>query len=163
MHMTMAMVNVFVALLLMGGLLGSVLPFIPGTPLILAGAIIYAVATDFNPVGPYHLLILVGIAVAAYSLDYLAGAAGVKKLGGSRWAMLGAVLGAIVGVFLGIPGLILGPIVGSVLMELMISREIRTSLRSGFGTVVGMFLGLVAKISLAVVMVCLFSWWVWRG
>ena len=163
MHMTLTMVHVLVALLLLGGLMGSVLPLIPGTPLILAGAVIYAVATDFDPVGPWHLLILFGIAGVAYSLDYLAGAAGVKKLGGSRWAMLGAVLGAIVGVFWGILGLILGPIAGSILMELMISREIRTSLRSGLGTVVGMFLGLVAKISLAVVMVCLFSWWVWRG
>ena len=163
MQMTMAMVYTLVALLLLGGLLGSVLPLIPGTPLILAGAVIYAVATDFDPVGPWHLLILVGIAVVAYSLDYLAGAAGVKKLGGSRWAMLGAVFGAIIGVFFGPLGLILGPIVGAVLMELMISKEIRTSLRSGVGTVLGMLLGLVAKFSLAVVMVCLFLWWAWSG
>jgi uncharacterized protein YqgC (DUF456 family) len=121
------------------------------------------VATDFNPVGPWHLLILVAIAVVAYSLDYLAGAAGVRKLGGSRWAMLGAVLGAFLGVFIGPFGLILGPIVGAVLMELLISKEIRTSLRSGVGTVVGMLLGLVAKFSLAVVMVCLFLWWVWSS
>ena len=114
MQMTMTMVYALVTLLLLGGLVGSVLPLIPGTPLILAGAVIYAVATDFDPVGPWHLLILVGIAAVAYSLDYLAGAAGVKKLGGSRWAMLGAILGAIVGVFFGVLGLMLGPIVGSV-------------------------------------------------
>ncbi len=163
MQMTMAMVYTLVALLLLGGLLGSLLPLIPGTPLILAGTVIYAVATDFDPVGPWHLLILVGIAAVAYSLDYLAGAAGVKKLGGSRWAMLGAVFGAIIGVFFGALGLILGPIVGAVLMELMISKEIRTSLRSGVGTVLGMLLGLVVKFSLAVVMVCLFLWWAWNG
>lgn len=163
MQMTIAMVYALVALLMIGGLLGSVLPLIPGTPLILAGAAIYAVATDFNSVGPWHLLILVAIAVVAYSLDYLAGAAGVKKLGGSRWAMLGAVLGAVFGVVIGPLGLILGPIVGAVLMELLISKEIRTSLRSGVGTVVGMLLGLVAKFSLAVVMICLFLWWAWSG
>lgn len=163
MQMTMAMVYALVALLLVGGLLGSVLPLVPGTPLILAGAVIYAVATDFHSVGPWHLLILVGIAVVAYSLDYLAGAAGVKKLGGSRWAMLGAILGAFVGVVFGALGLILGPIVGAILMELVVSKQIRTSLRSGVGTVVGMLLGFVAKFSLAVVMVCLFLWWAWSG
>ena len=76
----MTFIYIAVALLLVAGLLGSILPFIPGTPLILAGAIVYAVATDFEPVGPWHIALLVVIAAIAYSLDYLAGALGVQKL-----------------------------------------------------------------------------------
>ncbi len=155
----MTFIYVAVALLLVGGLLGSFLPFIPGTPLILAGAIVYAVATDFEPVGPWHIAILVVLVAIAYSLDYLAGALGVQKLGGSRWSMLGAVLGAIVGIFFGLLGLVLGPILGAVIVEFIVSRKLRTSLRSGLGTVVGMILGMAVKLSLAVVMVCLFLWW----
>ena len=71
-----------VAILLIAGLLGSILPFLPGTPLILAGTLLYAVVTDFDPIGMGRLLILAGIAALAYGLDYLAGAFGVKKLGG---------------------------------------------------------------------------------
>jgi uncharacterized protein YqgC (DUF456 family) len=152
-----------VAILLIAGLLGSILPLLPGTPLILAGSLLYAVVTDFEPIGVGRLLILAGIAALAYSLDYLAGAAGVKKLGGSRWAMLGAVVGAVVGVFFGPLGLILGPILGAVACELLVSRELGTSVRSGFGTIVGMLFGLAIKFSLAVVMVGLFLWWIWQS
>jgi uncharacterized protein YqgC (DUF456 family) len=159
----MAFINIIVALLLVLGLLGSILPFIPGTPLILGGAIIYAVATDFEPIGPWHLALLVVLAAFAYSLDYLAGALGVQKLGGSRWSMLGAIFGAIVGLFFGPPGLILGPILGAIVVEFIVSRKLRTSLRSGLGTVVGMILGVAIKLSLAVVMVGLFLWWVASG
>jgi uncharacterized protein YqgC (DUF456 family) len=151
-----------VAILLLAGLVGSILPFLPGTPLILAGSLLYAVVTDFDPIGVGRLLILTGIAALAYSLDYLAGAVGVKKLGGSRWAMAGAVVGAVVGIFFGPLGIILGPILGAVGLELLVSRELGTSVRSGFGTVLGMLFGLAIKFSLAVVMVGLFIWWIWQ-
>jgi uncharacterized protein YqgC (DUF456 family) len=151
-----------VGLLMLVGLLGSILPFLPGTPLILGGAVLYAVVTDFDPIGWGRLLILFGIAALAYSLDYLAGALGVKKLGGSRWAMFGAVVGAIVGMFFGPLGIILGPVVGAVACELIVSRKLGPSMRSGLGTVLGMLFGMAIKFSLAVVMVGLFLWWVWQ-
>ena len=161
MDATMTAAYGLVAILLIAGLLGSILPFLPGTPLILAGTLLYAVVTDFDPIGIGRLLILVGIAGVAYSLDYLAGAFGVKKLGGSRWAMLGAILGAVAGVFFGPLGIILGPILGAVAIELAVSRELGTSVRSGLGTVLGMIFGAAIKFSLAVCMVGLFLWWIW--
>jgi uncharacterized protein YqgC (DUF456 family) len=93
----------------------------------------------------------------------VAGALGVKRIGGSRWAMLGAALGAVVGVFFGPVGLILGPIVGAIAVELAQSQEIEASLRSGFGSALAMIAGVVARFSLAVVMVALFLWWIWLG
>jgi uncharacterized protein YqgC (DUF456 family) len=151
-----------VAILLVAGLLGSILPFLPGTPLILAGALLYALVTDFDPIGIGRLLILTGIAALAYGLDYLAGAFGVKKLGGSRWAMFGAIIGAVVGVFFGPMGIILGPLLGAVALELIVSRQWTTSMRSGLGTVLGMIFGMAIKFSLAVVMIGLFLWWIWQ-
>ena len=147
----------------MVGLLGSILPLIPGTALILAGAVIHAVANDFHPIGWGRLVSLGVLAAIAYSLDYLAGALGVSKLGGSRWAMLGAILGAVVGVFFGFVGLILGPIIGSVAIEWLRSRKLDTSLRSGVGTLLGMILGMVAKLALSVIMAGLIFWWIWQG
>ena len=159
----MIAVYVTVGVLLIAGLVGSFLPLLPGTPLIVLGALLYAFMTDFQTIGVGRLLILVGFSLLAYALDYTAGALGVKKFGGSSWAVVGAVLGAVVGVFFGPIGLVLGPILGSVLGELLRSRKLKDSLRSAFGTGVGMLLGVVAKLSLALVMVGLVLWWIWNG
>jgi uncharacterized protein YqgC (DUF456 family) len=161
--MAMAWVYILVGLFLLIGLIGSVLPFLPGTLLIWVGAFIYAWATDFDTVGTAQLLILAFLTALAYGVDYVAGALGVKKIGGSRWAMLGATLGAVVGVFFGPLGLILGPIIGAVTAELARSQEIQASLQSGVGSALGMLAGAVARFSLAVIMVGLFLWWIWVG
>lgn len=154
---------VLVILLMLAGVLGSVLPFMPGTPLIFLGAFIYALSTDFDPVGGWHLLTLAAIVALTYALDYLAGALGARKLGGSRWAVAGAILGGIVGLFFGLIGIIVGPVAGAVLFELVYRKEVSAGLRSGAGAVIGIVLGGVAKFSLAVVMVGLFAYWTLRG
>lgn len=154
---------VLVAILMIVGVVGSALPIVPGTPLILLGALLYAFATDFQPVDGWRLLVLAGMTALAYALDYLSGALGARKLGGSRWAMIGALLGGLVGVFFGLLGIVLGPIVGAVGAEFVYRKEIRAGLKSGLGAVVGMLLGVVAKLSVAVIMVGLFTFWAFRG
>lgn len=157
----MAAIYILVGMLFVLGIAGSILPFLPGTLLVWVGALVYAVATDFDAIGPGKLVVLGVLTGLAYLVDYIAGAVGVERLGGSRWAMLGAIIGAVVGIFFGLPGLILGPVVGAVLFELMQSRDMHASLRSGVGSVFGALLGATAKFLLAVIMVCLFFWWTW--
>jgi hypothetical protein len=154
---------VLVAALLIVGLAGSLLPFLPGTPLILAAALVHALVNDFSPIGVGRLLILGGLAALAFVLDYVAGAAGVKKFGGSAWAVVGALVGAVVGLFFGPPGLLIGPVVGAVAGELLKSGEVEHSFKAGLGAVVGMVCGLLARFALAFTMVGLFLWWLWRG
>ena len=113
--------------------------------------------------GPGRLLILGLLAALAYLLDYLAGALGAQRFGGSRWAVAGALLGALVGLFFGLIGLLLGPILGAVAGELLSRRPWKESLKSGFGTAVGLVMGTLAKLGLALVMVVLFLWWAVRG
>jgi uncharacterized protein len=159
----MLAVKLIVGLLLILGLAGSVVPLLPGTPLIFLGALVYAVATDFTSVGAGRLLILAALAVCAYVVEHAAGALGTKRYGGSRWAMSGAVLGAVVGLFFGPLGLILGPVVGAIAGELIRTGRLEQSVRSGFGALVGMLAGAVGSFAVAVVMVALFLWWAWRG
>ena len=156
-------VYIVVAVLLIAGLAGSLLPFLPGTPLILAAALLHALVTDFSPIGVGRLLMLAGLAALAYVLEYVAGAVGARKFGGSAWAVIGAVIGAIIGIFFGPPGLLVGPAIGAVTGELLKSGEVEHSLKAGFGVLVGMAVALLARFGLAFTMVGLFLWWLWRG
>jgi hypothetical protein len=156
-------VYVLVTALLIAGLAGSLLPFLPGTPLILAAALVHALATDFNPIGAGRLLVLAGLTALAYALDYIAGAVGAKKFGGSVWAVVGALVGAVVGLFFGPPGLLIGPVIGAVAGELLKSGEVEHSLKAGFGALVGMVVALLARFALAFTMVGLVLWWLWRA
>ena len=61
----MTIVDVVVAILMLAGLVGAILPFLPGAPLIFAGALLYALATDFTPIGAGRLAILAALGVLA--------------------------------------------------------------------------------------------------
>ena len=154
---------IVVVLLMLVGLVGSLLPGLPGAPLILLGAGVHAAATGGDPVGVGRLFILAGLAALAFVLNYVAAVLGARRFGASGWAVAGAVLGALAGVFFAPAGLLLGPVVGAVTGELVRTRRFADSLKSGLAAVVGLAVGAVAQFALALVMVALFAWWVWRG
>jgi uncharacterized protein len=159
----MTVVNAVVAVLMLAGLAGSVLPILPGTPLIFAGALLYAYATDFQTIGLGRLAVLALLAVVSSALEYVAGAAGARKFGGSRAAVIGAVIGAVAGLAWPPFGLLVGPLVGAVAGEFIRTRELARSVRAGMGTAVGVIGGVLSHVALALVMIGLFVWWVTRG
>ena len=159
----MTAINVVVAVLMLAGLVGAVVPLIPGTPLVFAGALIYAIATDFSPVGAGRLAILAVLGVAGWAIEHIAAALGARRAGGGRAAVIGAVLGALVGLAFAPLGLLVGPIAGAIGGELLSGRDPAGSVRTGIGTAVGVVLGMVAHFAFALTMVALFVWWVWRG
>jgi hypothetical protein len=131
--------------------------------LILVGAFLYAAASGFVVIGTGRLVLLAALAALGYLLAHFAGALGARRYGGSGWAVLGAIVGALAGMFLGPFGLILGPAIGAVLLELLASGNLDQSVRSGFGALLGLIIGAIAHLSLAVMMIALFLWWLWRG
>ena len=161
--MTDVVLWVVVGLLLLLGLIGTVVPFLPGTPLIVAGALVYAVATDWTPIGFGRLAILAGLAALGYLLHYVAGALGTRRAGGSAWAVIGALAGGIIGLFFGLPGLLLGPPLGAIAGELVKTGDVRTSIRTGIAAFLGMVAGAVANFAIGVTMIGLFLWWAARG
>ena len=156
-------VDIIVVLLMAVGVVGAALPVVPGTPLILAGALLYAIATDFSPVGAGRLAVLAGLALVGAAAGALAGSVGARRAGGGRRAAIGALLGLVIGLFTGPIGLVVGPVAGAILGELSGARPWSESVRVGLGTLVGLVLGAVAHVAIAGVMVGLFAWWVWRG
>jgi uncharacterized protein YqgC (DUF456 family) len=152
-----------VVLLMAVGLAGTVVPMLPGTPLILAGAAVHAIATGWDPIGPGRLVILAVLAGLGVGMAYVAGALGARHFGASRWAIAGAVIGALVGLAFAPLGLLVGPVVGAVAGELLRTRQLQGSLRSGLGALVGVAIGAALQLGLGLVMIGLFAWWVWRG
>lgn len=156
-------VGIVVGLLFVAGLVGSVVPWMPGPLFILAGAVLWAFATDFRTLGWGRLAVLAVLAALSFLLDFLAGALGARRYGASRWGVVGAIAGAIVGLFLGPLGLILGCVAGAVVGELLRGADLEGSVRSGFGALVGLLVGLVADLVVSITMIGLFLYWVWRG
>ena len=147
-----------VALVLVGaGLAGTVLPALPGPALVLGGLVLAAWIDDFSRVGTFTIVLLVGLALAAHLLDFVAGALGTKRSGASARAALGATLGGVVGVFFGPIGIVVGPFAGAVLGELSARPQLAAAGRAGIGAWVGWLLGTVAKIAVAIAMVGLFA------
>jgi uncharacterized protein YqgC (DUF456 family) len=150
-----------VAILFLAGLVGSVVPWMPGPLLIVAGALLWAVVTDFETVGIGQLALLAGLALLSFLLNFVVGAIGARRYGGSRWGVAGAIAGAIVGLFFGPLGLLIGPVAGAVLAEMAHGATLAGGLRSGFGALVGLLAGLAADLVISLMMIGLFLWWVW--
>jgi uncharacterized protein YqgC (DUF456 family) len=150
------------AVLILVGLLGTVLPVIPGAPVMLVGMVLAAWAGDFERVGGKALAILAVLTALSVGSDFAASALGAKGVGASRLAFLGAVLGAVVGVFFGLPGLLLGPLLGAVIGELIATQNIERATRSGIGAAVGLIVGALAKLAIAFTMLGVFIVALWR-
>jgi hypothetical protein len=138
------------------GLAGLLLPVVPGAPLLFLGLLFGAWAEDFQYIGVGTLLLLAGMAALTYVVEVVASVLGVKKYGGSGRTMAGAVIGGVVGLFFGIPGILLGPFVGAVAGELSLQRSLDQAGRAGFGTVVGLAIGVAGKLAIGIAMVGLF-------
>ncbi len=149
----------FVATLIvmMIGLAGSILPVMPGTPIIWAAAFVYAIVTDFEAIGKDYLIWFGVLTLLSQVLDWLAGIYGARRLGATRWGMLGAFIGTVVGFIIGsIVGLILVPLIGAIAFELLAGKRANIALKAGFGTFLGFIAGVVMKVGLGVVMVVVF-------
>jgi uncharacterized protein YqgC (DUF456 family) len=138
------------------GLIGTVLPVLPGIPVIFAGLLLAAWSTGFEPVGWGTIAVLGVLAALSILIDLLAAAFGAKRLGASPRAFWGATLGAIIGLFFGLPGIVLGPFIGAVAAELAAGRGAQQAGRSGYGVWLGLILGTAAKLAIAFLMLGIF-------
>ena len=147
-----------VAILLVGlGILGTVLPALPGAPLVFLGLLLAAWAEGFRKVGWFPLSILAILTLLTFVVDFFAASLGAKRVGASWLALAGAALGTIAGLFFSLPGVILGPFVGAVLGEYAARRSWSQARRVGFGTWLGMLIAIAGKLALIFTMVGIFA------
>ena len=138
------------------GLVGTVLPALPGLPLVFAGMLLAAWAGDFQQIGWVTLVVLGVLTALSFVVDIVSTAIGAQRVGASRKALLGTVIGTFAGLFFMPIGLLAGPFVGALLGELWHGREFRQATKVGLGTWLGIVLGVVLKLGLAFAMLGLF-------
>jgi uncharacterized protein len=153
---------ILAAILVLIGIAGTILPALPGLPLVFAGLALAAWADQFQHVSGWTLLILGLITVLAMALDFISGLFGTKVAGASKWAMIGAGVGTLVGIFFGLPGLLLGPFIGAMGAELIYRENLGEATKAGLGAWLGLVMGAAAKMAALFTMLGVFAsaWWI---
>ena len=132
-------------ILMLIGIIGCIVPGLPGTPIAYAGLWIAQLTerVDFS----WQFLLIWGIITVVISvLDYIVPAWGTKRYGGTKWGVWGSTIGVFVGLFAGPWGVILGPLVGAVIGELLGGKAAQEALRAGWGSFIGILFGTIIKL-----------------
>ncbi len=131
-----------------------------GTLIILIGAVLYALLTDFAIFPIRTLIIILALYLSGEALEYILIIIGGKKFGASNAAVIGAIAGGIIGAIAGagllgiglVLGTLLGIFLGAFFVEMVIQRDLIKSLKSGTGSVIGRIGSIAAKVIIAIIM-----------
>jgi uncharacterized protein len=140
--------------LLLVGLLGTILPLLPGPFLIFAAGIIHTLLREESAMSWQGIVILSLWLALAYAVDFFSGAVGARWFGASRWGIAGVVAGGIVGLFFAPLGFVLGPLAGALLFEMFFAKKrFQPAVKSTWGTLLGTGVGLVVRIMISLAMI----------
>jgi len=157
--------------LMVVGVLGVVLPVLPGAILVLAGVLLGAWIDGFAKVSGWTVGVVGVLAALAWATDYVAALLGAKKAGASPAAVVGAAIGTLLGILTGFIGLLFMPLAGAMAGEYWSQhRKLggfanaadhaqagRQAARVGVATWVGQLLGTVVKVVLVFLMIGVFA------
>ena len=139
------------------GLIGSVIPVLPGTTVIFAAAVIHRLVLGADrSLGWTALIAMLMLTLLTYAIDAAAGVVGARQFGATKWGVIGGVVGALIGLFFGLLGLFVGPVVGAIVGELIGGKEIMKAGRAGWGTFLGGLAGIVGKLFIGLIMILIF-------
>lgn len=143
--------------LLLVGLIGSVVPFLPGPVLIFIAGIAHTLLRPESGMSAWGFVVLSLLMVLSYVVDFASGAMGARWFGASRWGIAGVFIGGIVGMFFVPFGLVLGPLIGGIVCELVFAKKrLQPAAKSAWGSLLGTGVGLVLRLIVALAMVATF-------
>ena len=140
---TFLVILAFVCLVL--GLIGCVMPALPGTPLSFIGLLILHF-TDAAEFSSAFLWTWAGIAVLLQVLDFFIPAWGTKRYGGSRYGVWGTTIGLVIGFFFAPWGIVVGPFLGALVAELIGGKRSEEALRAAWGSFIGFLIDTLLKV-----------------
>ncbi|HEY9614470.1 DUF456 domain-containing protein [Allocoleopsis sp.] len=164
---------ILIAVMLVG-IVGAVVPGIPGPSLILGAILVWTVVQVSQGVAHVNWLPLIAIfliLILSAGVEFLATYWGARQAGASKWGQIGAFVGLALGFFGLLPawlfggpllGILIGPLLGAIIGEFIYRRELpvgeRTnqSVKAGLGVVVGSLIGNLIEGLLAIAAVIIF-------
>ncbi len=147
----------FGIILMITGIMGCILPLIPGPPLNYLGLLMLNFTSGYQFSNRF-LLIWAFVTVAVFALDYIIPVWGTKKFGGSKQGVWGSVIGLVAGLFFFPPfGIIIGPFAGAVAGELIAGKDSGAALKAGFGSFIGFLTGTIVKLVVSGMMTWYFA------
>lgn len=156
--------------LMVVGIIGAVVPGIPGTSLILIAIIIWGVVQGSLSSVSVPLVVAIGVLALSVGIDFLASYWGAKRAGASIWGQIGAIVGLVVGILGLLPalpfggpllGILLGPLLGAIVGEYLYRRDLKLAFKAGVGIVVGSLVGNLIQGLLAIATVAVFLFTTW--
>ena len=147
----------FTVVLFAVGLIGTVVPVLPGTIIVLAGAIIHRIMLGAEKsIGWETIVVLVMLTLLSYAFDFLGSYFGAKYFGATRWGAFGAIVGALIGLFFGLIGLFVGPVIGALAGEFIAGKRMIDAGRAGWGSLLGNLGAMIGKLVIALAMIAIF-------
>ncbi|MCC7079979.1 MAG: DUF456 family protein [Burkholderiales bacterium] len=143
--------------LIVVGVGGTVLPALPGVPLVFGGLLLAAWIDDFREVGYVTLALLGALTLLTMIVDFAATLLGAKRVGASRAGIIGCALGTIAGMFFGLAGLVIGPFAGALIGELSARRDVLSAGRVAIATWVALLFAAVVKLTTVFMMLGIFT------
>src|SRR5690606_26799610 len=134
-----------------GGILGCLLPFLPGPPLSYIALLIQQLRSD-PPYTAKFLWIWAGITIVVVVLDYVIPLYGTRRMRGSKYGICGCTIGLIAGFWFGPLGIIVGPFVGAFIGEIIGNSDSNQALKAAWGSFVGFLFGTLLKLIACLVM-----------
>ena len=138
-------------LLMILGIIGCLVPVLPGPPFSFLGIILLHLSR-FGHFSNLTLITFGIIAVVITLLDFFVPVWGTRKFGGSKYGTRGATVGLIIGLFLGPMGMILGPLFGAFVGEMIFKDDLTYAFKAGFGSLLGFLMGIGLKLAASFVM-----------
>lgn len=136
---------------MLAGLVGCVIPLLPGPPLSYIGLLVQQLRSD-SPFSLKFLLVWAGIAIVITVLDYVVPLYGTKRLGGTKYGVWGCTIGLFIGLFFAPWGIILGPFIGAFVGEIIAGSNSDNAMKAAFGSFIGFLFGTLIKLVACVMM-----------
>ena len=147
----------FAVVVMAVGLIGTVIPVLPGTTIILVAAVVHRlVVGPDRSLGWTALIVMLLLTLLTYAVDAAAGYLGAKRFGATKWGLVGCAAGALIGLFFGLLGIFVGPVIGAIAGELIGGKEFIRAGQAGWGTFLGSVAGVLAKLFIGLIMIVIF-------
>jgi len=165
----MAVLYWLLVALMIVGVIGAVVPGIPGASLVVVAIAIWGFVQGFTGLW-IPISVAITVLLLSVGVDLLATYWGAKKAGASKWGQIGAIVGLLLGFFGLLPalpvggpllGILIGPLAGAIIGEYLYRRDLNLAVKAGVGIVVGSLIGnlIQALLAIAAVIVFLVSTW----